>query len=910
MVKRSGAVAITVASLLNMMTSGCGQPSEILDAGADLQSPVADAAVCDAAAADLARADGSDQDALSASDMAVLDMAPPPPDLAEIQDATVPPDMSGDLAAPVVYPTTVFNLTAAPAPSAVSLNWSNPANPSFHRVRIQRRPDAFPSGPFDGTNVYEGDGTSCTDSSLTGGLYYYGVWTYDAAALLDVTGQYVAADLSSASRWQISIVGSGPSKSFSDFYPRAVALDSVGRPLVVYGEDGLFLARRDSEWSVETIDTSPGVGRFASLAVRDDKLHVAYYDATASILRYATDASGGWRRYSVGAIAGSGQYSSIAVDHQGRIHISFYADPDESTRGRLYYAVGNAGTWDVTLIEEGQFAGDQVGEYSAIALDSNDHAHVSYYGYGDAVSNFSLRYANNIAGPWSTPVAVAGSYWVQAGKYGSMVIGSDDSIHISYGFKDVEQSLYGLAYAVKPAGGGWAVARVDDTLTEEAQYTSIALDNQNRPRVAYHDGDGADLKYASFNGTSWSAGVLESAGNVGVYSSLATNRASGAEHLTYLDGTNQELRYLARTDGIWGSSETVDCKGSASGDDVGWYASIAIDGSQSDAVHVAYYDYTNGAIKHARLDGVSWTIETVDPAVGTFDNDTNANSLAQLGYTSIAVKNGVVHIAYYDANSPPAGEALHYATNKTGAWVTEVVDNDGEVGKWASIGIDGNDNLHIAYYSNKYQHAYYATRHIDAVPWSVTQLTTAGATNGWYNSLAIAADNTLYVGHLYKCNDALALATKPVSGAWSDGLVEDTGGMVGYNTSIALDTSGNVHLAHYKYDSPYAVRYATNVTGSWVNRNVDSLQSEGKTGIGVDGSGNVIICYRDKFFVRLRCAWKAAGSDTFTTETVDDSGSTGRYPSIAIDSQGRVHVAYYDFTLGKLKHALAPSIVP
>ena len=66
----------------------------------------------------------------------------------------------------------------------------------------------------------------------------------------------------------------------------------------------------------------------------------------------------------------SGDYNSIAVDSNDKVHIVFYRDDNSN----LYHATNASGSWSTSSIE----TSNNVGKYCSIAIDSNDGLHVSY----------------------------------------------------------------------------------------------------------------------------------------------------------------------------------------------------------------------------------------------------------------------------------------------------------------------------------------------------------------------------------------------------------------------------------------------------------------------------------------------------------------------------------------------------
>jgi len=78
------------------------------------------------------------------------------------------------------------------------------------------------------------------------------------------------------------------------------------------------------------------VGEYTSIAVdAGGSVHISYFDYTNRDLKYATNASGSWQTYTVDSAGDVGEYTSIAVDAGGHCHISYY---DDTHDGDLKYA--------------------------------------------------------------------------------------------------------------------------------------------------------------------------------------------------------------------------------------------------------------------------------------------------------------------------------------------------------------------------------------------------------------------------------------------------------------------------------------------------------------------------------------------------------------------------------------------
>ena len=135
-----------------------------------------------------------------------------------------------------------------------------------------------------------------------------------------------------------------------------------------------------------------------------------------------------WENFTIDSSADVGQYSSVAVDSNNELHISYY----DVSSGNLKYASNSGGSWSNYPIDT---TAAIVGKYTSLDIDSNDNVHISY---GD-LNAWNLKYATNVAGSWSRSIIDNGGSNGQAGMYSSLEIDSNDLI-----WKDSDLKMAGI----------------------------------------------------------------------------------------------------------------------------------------------------------------------------------------------------------------------------------------------------------------------------------------------------------------------------------------------------------------------------------------------------------------------------------------------------------------------------------
>ncbi|MCK9364231.1 MAG: BNR repeat-containing protein [Syntrophales bacterium] len=445
-----------------------------------------------------------------------------------------------------------------------------------------------------------------------------------------------------------------------------------------------------------------------------------------------------------------------------------------------------------------------------------------------------------------------------------------------------------LSQAIAVYAGPWSIRTIDAPRQfKNLTSRSILIDN-GQPHIAY----GQDhLYHAWYDGKEWRKEIVDSSPKVGEYASIAVD-AGHRLHVSYYDSINGRLKYATRaasSGAVW-SSETV---GDTSGNNVGLYSSIAVDGAGK--VHISYYDLDNGDLKYAsRASGAaSWSVQRVD-------EDGNVGQ-----YSSIAVEGGGnVHISYYDATSNR--QDLKYATNVTGVWVKSTPDSAGNVGQYSVLAVDAAGKVHISYYDSSNGYLKFIAG--KSAVWGASEIVDSVGNVGKFASLALSVnlkgESIAHIAYYDSTGASLRYATN-TTGLWVVDSTLDSGGDVGKYASLALsvDKDGNpvVHISYF--DATFNnLKYISNSNLAWVSSTIDTAGDAGRySSLAVDKKGRLHIGYYDLLARKLKYATNESG--VWLESIVPDSGDVGRYASLAVDANGFVHISYYDLDNKDLRYA-------
>jgi hypothetical protein len=273
----------------------------------------------------------------------------------------------------------------------------------------------------------------------------------------------------------------------------SIAVDGQGYPRVSYyfgssGFDLKYARWTGTQWLTEAVETTGNVGLYTSLALDSQgRPHISYYDNSPGNrdLKYARWTGSAWDVQTVDAQGNVGMWTSLALDSQGRAHIAYR---DEGNAD-LKYARWTGSNWDIQTVDA---AGDK-GEYASLALDSRGRPHIAYcYEYVEYVFRYhDLRYARWTGSAWNLET-VDNPRYLELGEWTSLALDGQDRAHISCYEGGSNRDLKYIRWT----GSAWDFTTVDGGAPYVGRYTSIALDGRGNPHISYFDFTDNDLKYA------------------------------------------------------------------------------------------------------------------------------------------------------------------------------------------------------------------------------------------------------------------------------------------------------------------------------------------------------------------------------------------------------------------------------
>ncbi|MBN1661900.1 MAG: VCBS repeat-containing protein [Anaerolineae bacterium] len=278
--------------------------------------------------------------------------------------------------------------------------------------------------------------------------------------------------------------------------------------------------------------------------------------------------------------------TSLALDGDGRPHIAFRDEAGQDLEYTTYDGTG----WQIETVH----SSDNTGGTPSLAIDPGGRPHVSWVYHEPS---HSVMYGKDDGTAWQIDT-VSGGSWP---KWTSLALDSAGAPHISY-FTDLDSGTTANALMHAWNDGAWHLERIDGP-SLDGMFTSLALDSQGHPHIAYSHVSGKALKYAWYDGT-WHIETVYSDGQIFGEVALALD-ASNLPHIAHIDRSRNTIEYFWNDESSW-LSETVSSA-------VGGYGAISLRLDSLNQPHVTYPDLdgTDAQVQYAYRDAGTWHVETV-----------------------------------------------------------------------------------------------------------------------------------------------------------------------------------------------------------------------------------------------------------------------------------------------------------
>jgi len=326
---------------------------------------------------------------------------------------------------------------------------------------------------------------------------------------------------------------------------------------------------------------------------------------------------------------------------------------------------------------------------------------------------------------------------------------------------------------------------------------SLAIDHRDRLHVSFIGGSSRHLFYGSGAGSEWMVEDTERGARCCTPGGTAIGVDSQASPTIAVNAGG--IRVVQQVEGEWSWETAYSWVGNND-----FYGSIAHVGDSPRVV----YRLANLGVLSPMADGSAsdgWEQELID-----------GHSL--IGYhNSVATDAaGNLHVSYSEVPTPHVeangainygDNALHYATNTTGEWTTEAIDDTDRPEGGTALGVSRSDQASeavvILYYASDAEKLRYVSGR--SGEWSEPEVVASTGT-GRNPNLAISSDGAVHAV-FETVSGGLGYAHNR-GGAWQVVELPDT---LGSQPEIQLDSTGEVHIVYLGREST-SVRYASSRT--------------------------------------------------------------------------------------------------
>jgi len=617
------------------------------------------------------------------------------------------------------------------------------------------------------------------------------------------------------------------------------------------------------EWSLTEVDSNPKAGYSSTSLVVDenDRPHIAYHDGTDKDLQYTWYDGNSWNKKELESAGDTGYAVSMALNSNDDPLVAYVDNTGGTTTSTLkLYNVSSDEIFSYNNVYSGAL-------YQPTGFTINDQdAPILTYRVENKFEWLEFDSDGNVDGGAGQNLGLTNSYYVAvtsdslgnqpvawqsgAGTGATLVYKSDISLPSSQ--EIVISSDYG------PGG-----------------FISLTTDHNANPHMIYRVEQDSRLQYSYSTdlGLTWSHEIIETVSNVPYYSTSIKIDSENNPHIVYSAISENGFRYAHRNSTGWDITELNGIGDNLNIQGGGYWLSMDLD--SFDSPHISFHDTGSNSLKYVLLDKMDSDHDGCldhedafpDDDYEQFDSDEDGvgdNEESSGRVYSISPVNGAqLGGTEVTVTGSGFGSLISQETDNRN-WEISTIDSDAIPSGGLSIAIDEpENNIYAIYRDNDTSSGNFPLKldsNLDG-QWSNADTYSAGA----WPSLSVNQDtNNVMISYFYM-NDLSLYGADLIGGGVGQ---IDGDHAVGMHTSNAICT--------------------LSMTNCGSTSQTDYRQ----------------IVYYDGGNGDLKRAWY---NGNWNTQTIDSAGDVGLFPSIALDSQGSLHISYCDQDNSIIKYATSTS---